>query len=337
VETAGRRHGRGAPAPADGSPAAPVPLRPVVHVGYHKTGTTWLQRTLFADPASGFASPLSKGTDIPRELIEPSALEFDADACRAALRPPLEAAREAGLVPVLSSERLAGAPHSGGYDSKELADRIRAVFPDARVLIAIREQRSMVLSTYKQYVRAGGPCPLGDYLDPPERGRPRVPAFSFAHFEYHRLIAHYRDLFGAGDVLVLPYELLASRPRELVERLLGFCELDPGAQTLERLPYAERSNEGLSGVGVAFKRRLNPLLSRDRLNPRPLVRLPDADRRLVRWTAAVDARAPERLKARVDAALRERVAARVGDRYRESNARTRELTGLDLEHLDYDV
>jgi len=49
-------------------------------------------------------------------------------------------------VPVLSAERLSGNPDSGGYDSVHVAEYLAATFPEARVLIVIREQADMLVS-----------------------------------------------------------------------------------------------------------------------------------------------------------------------------------------------
>ena len=56
--------------------------------------------------------------------------------------------KDEAKVPVISHERLSGYPHSGGHDSKEIAHRLAAVFPNAKVVIVIREQKSMILSNY---------------------------------------------------------------------------------------------------------------------------------------------------------------------------------------------
>jgi hypothetical protein len=123
-----------------------------------------------------------------------------------------------GLLPVVSNERLSGHPSSGGYDSKEIADRLAAVFPEGKVLIVIREQRSVIQSVYKQYVLAGGPSPFGRFVDAPADPADRVPAFDFRFYEYHHLIRHYQDRFGGGSVRVLAYETFVQDPAEFVRR-----------------------------------------------------------------------------------------------------------------------
>ena len=55
----------------------------LVHIGYHKTGTSWLQRRLFVNTGLGWTLSHAK-TSVVDPLILPHALDFDAAACRAA-------------------------------------------------------------------------------------------------------------------------------------------------------------------------------------------------------------------------------------------------------------
>ncbi len=308
----------------------------LVHVGYHRTGSTWLQTALLGRERLGFSSPLSKASDIPNALIRPHPLDFDPKACRAALWPALAAAGQAGRVAVLSSERLVGSPHAGGYDSKEIAERLAAVFPEARILMGIREQRDIILSTYRLYVNAGGSCSVRGYLQPARRGN-AMPRFDLRHFEYHRLIELYGSLFGTESVLVAPFEQLRTDARGFTRRILEFCGRDPDHTSPDDLPDGAKRNTGLPGVAVTLKRRLNPLLARDRLNPHPVIPLADGDARLRRFVRAAAEHAPARLNAAVEQRLAREVRDIVGERYRESNQATQALTSLPLAQYGYPV
>jgi hypothetical protein len=41
----------------------------LIHIGYHKTGTTWVQRFLFESEAVGFSQPLQRGEDVGEWLV----------------------------------------------------------------------------------------------------------------------------------------------------------------------------------------------------------------------------------------------------------------------------
>ena len=170
----------------------------LLHVGYHKTGTTWLQRFLFNNNEYGFASPMSI-KDMMELIIFPNSLDFSVDDCRAEIDQRLATIQSPDLTSVFSTERFSGHPHSGGYDSRLLADRLKALFPEARVLICIREQKKMILACYNQYIKKGGAISASAYLRVFDRKR--VPLFDFRHFMYHRLIRYYQEIFGKENVL----------------------------------------------------------------------------------------------------------------------------------------
>lgn len=304
----------------------------LVHIGYHKTGTNWLQEELFADPATGYRWLDKRLADHPvHRLIRTRPLDFDAAGVRVAFEPRLADARAAGLLPVISFGRLSGHPYSGGYDSKEIADRLRQVFPEASILIVIREQRSMVLSTYKQYVKAGGAMSVEQFLRPARKQGWRVPGFEFGHFAYDRLIAYYRSLFGSEAVLVLPYERFVRDGRGFVEAIAAFAGRPVPAAVLDAMPFGKRSNEAPTALAIAASRPLNRLGPRSDLNPAPLGRAKPVFRLAKRLRASrLDVPGASSLAARSERRLREVVNEAIGDRYVASNRATAELTGIDL-------
>jgi sulfotransferase family protein len=301
----------------------------IVHIGYHKTASSWLQRHVFGNPKTGLQTVGKFGPDHPvRQLVRVRPLEFDAAAVRALFEPLLQPVRDAGLVPVVSWERLSGHAVSGGYDSKELANRVREVFPEATILVVIREQRSMIVSTYKQYVMGGGPNSVDAFLAPHYSQNMRLPWFDLRHFEYDHLLRHYRSLFGDDSVLALPFEQFLREPHDFVAAIGQCAERPIDDALIAAMPFGDVHRPSLSALELELRRRRNRFV-RSELNPAPL-----ESQLLKRLTklkqAAVKPLVRDRLRARADSDLKERVVATVGDRYRESNRATAELTGLDL-------
>ncbi len=306
---------------------------PLIHIGYHRTGSTWLQRYLFASEAAGYLSPFPRDTIVRDSLVAPHPLAFEPARAAAAFAPGLDAAAARGLVPVISAERLSGYPDSGGYDSKEIAARLAAVFPDGRLLIVIREQRGIILSCYKVYVRAGGDLPLQDWLHPPARGRMRGPHFDFGHFAYDRLARHYVDLLGRDRVLVIAFEDLIADAAGSVARIAGFA----GGRPDPDLSRARPVNRSLSGLSVGVKRRLNPFIARDAANGYSTLCLPGLATRSAAWFEFADRYLPRAWSRPADARLARRVRDHVGDRYKESNRRMSALMETDLGERGYDT
>ena len=280
-------------------------MRPLLHIGYHKTGTTWLQRHVFGDPMAGFSQMGGA-----QRLIAVNAFDFRPKRIRKQMERQMGRAQAQGLVPVLSSERLSGEPHFGGYDSELIADRLAAVFPDARILMVVREQTSMFLSIYKEYIRRGGAATLRQYLATPRDGY-WLPQFRFEFLEYHRLIRYYQDLFGAESVKVLPYELLRAQPGAFLGQIGEFVGV-PVAQ-----PQLRPMNVSLSAFALALKRHANRYFVLDGpVNPAPPFDFPASNEVLERICRGLDTRLPDALRDRHER------------RWRRHAARTRSVPAM---------
>lgn len=187
-------------------------MGPIVHIGYHKTGTTWFQERFY---------PMVRNRRyIPRAtaraaFLASGALHFDPAAARAHLG---EAPEQA----ILCEENLTGGLHNGGLAgnlSKDVADRILRTLPDAQIVIFVRDPLSAIVSAWLQYVKGGGTFGLRRYLfgrdrlSPVAPERDEAPGFRLDHFDYIRLIAHYDELFGPDRVHLFRYEDFRADPR----------------------------------------------------------------------------------------------------------------------------
>jgi len=79
----------------------------VIHVGYHKTATTWLQWRVFT-PEHGYHQ-VADHTETFAHVVRPLGFQFDASALRALLN-ARSAETPEGHVPIISSEILSGHP-----------------------------------------------------------------------------------------------------------------------------------------------------------------------------------------------------------------------------------
>lgn len=305
---------------------APIPRQTVVlHVGYHKTGSSWLQTAVF--PLLEHATLVMNSEVVIDEIVGVDPFRFDAQRARSRIL----ASRAPGRVVVVSMERLSGHPDSGGFDAKLIADRLGEVFPEGRALIVIRRQEEMIPAVYGEYVRTGGVESLKRYLRP-VRGAHRNPRFDRRHLEYDRLVAHYQSLLGRERVCVLAYEQLRTDPMRFAHEVAAFCDLE-----LQRPLDTSLVHPSLSPMTIAIKRRLNRIVARDAVNPGGLLEHEGAANSLARVLNHVDRRLPAAVR-RAGRGRLERIAREhCGDYYRASNQRTTELSGLDLGSLGYSL
>ena len=203
----------------------------LIHIGYHKTGTTWLQRELFVEQSNVFSRLTNIDTKKGRlsytfflgndgYILSP--LDENKEEIKKALLEILNQKRNNNnKVLVISNERLCGHFTTGGFDSKVIANRINSNFPQAKILICVREQKSLILSSYFQYLSKGGILNIKKYLGINIKDF-RAPKFSPHHFNFNPLIKEYYSLFGKENVLVLPYEMFRITPKKFIQRIGEF-------------------------------------------------------------------------------------------------------------------
>ena len=299
----------------------------LVHVGLPKCASTWLQRTVFGVAKYGFAAPWGGMTArAVTDFVAIDPLVFDADAVRAGYEAALGAPPPEGARLVVSHEALSSRPGSGQYYAPYVAERLRAVFPRARVLVVVREQKSIIYSIHNETVRNGRTRTIEEFIGTGREPDGWTSPCQLSFFEYDRLLRCYRERFGDENVLMLPMELLRSDHDAFCARLLDFAGLP-------QVPIARSAarNTGLGAFAMALTRRTNRLVRRDPTR-RNVGTSFDYMRRTIRQ---IDRVVPTALDKRIEQGLRAKIAARVGDRYRESNARLSEMLGLDLAALGY--
>lgn len=305
--------------------AAEVSVRPLIHVGYPKCASTFLQDRLFYPQGLGFHRPGKEDRALLfEELILNDGFGFDADASRDRFERMAGGAK--GVV-VWSEETLVGDPMQRRYNGGDVARRMKAIFPDARVLMIVREQRAMAISCYRQYVREGGRHSIEDFIGTGSEPLSFHPILRPRFLQYARPVAQYQELFGSENVLVLPFEELVSDVNAGADTIRKFAS----AEADERRAIDEEArNPGLKGLALATVQRLNPL--------RPLYpSVPRGAKRdkLVGRIGRVAARLPKGFGEGIERDLKEAVERRYAGLFTEDNKRLEQLIGRDLSALGY--
>jgi Sulfotransferase domain len=318
--------------------------RPLIHIGYHKTGTSWFQKNLFDTKENGFSPLVSNRVSkddkglfecqrFARNFIfglEGNLLgsdEFSADSVRELLADckPIDSG-----IPVISHERLSGNPHAGGFDSEKICSRLSQVFDSPKIFMMLREQKSLILSCYFQYLGMGGTLSIQDYVNQPDDER--LPKFNKSFFQFNHLISRYQKAFGKDHVLVLPYEMFRDDPHQMLEKLKSFT----GAVVPDSLPFAQKVNSRLNAFLGARLRFLNCFTRRDSLNGySPFFMgkfFQKLDRSLRKRMGGI---VPDFIENAEIAKHKRIIQNLVGDFYEASNRETEELTGLELKPYDY--
>lgn len=298
---------------------------PLIHLGYHKTATSWLQRDVFSNPDVGLVQPWESPTIIESFVI-PLSHDFNPESVHSVFSPGLADARRRGMLPILSQETLSGEPMHGKVYGCEVADRLHAVFPDAKILVVIREQRDLLFSLYCQYIRSHGRETVEEFVGMPSMPCGYRPICRREAFEYDRLIERCQDLWGDERVLVLLYEHLRRDPRQFLDRLGSFV-----GRAIDIDPTSTTRNRRFGGVTLEMRRRMNHIFRRRMTHWAQthgywLMR---------RWCDRLDAVIPDFLHSRFEKRIKDHIYGVVGDAYSASNRRTSSLIGVDLSAHGY--
>jgi|TARA_B100000315_G_scaffold232268_1_gene244365 hypothetical protein len=232
------------------------------HIGFHKTGTTWIQKYWF---------PTQYGILMLKELLKEnyalfndgfcfaSSDDFDTKYFRNKITRALnnstinQGTRRIGW----SLEALSGDIFSG-KNCYILAERLINTFGKFRIVICIRNQPAMINALYCQYIKAGGTLSPNSFLSCPKSPAKNI----FNKLKYNELISYYISLFGKKNVYLYLYEDFLNNKSECLSSLAKFIEISIA-------PWNDNIlwNPSLSKPATAIMRysniacRINPVLN----------------------------------------------------------------------------
>lgn len=205
-------------------------MNPIIHIGYPKTATTWFQRNFYPMVEHVF---LPHHNLVKKNIISPFDLQYSAENYLNDFKGFGGSKRM-----IICEENLIGSLQNGGmqgYHTKETASRLKSLFPEAEIVIFIRNQAEIIASAYIQYVKGGGNYSCNKYVFDKQYdySNSRM-LFSLEFFKYHEVIGLYQNLFGNENVHVFLYEEFAENNREFAR---NFAEKFSLKVTPENLDY----------------------------------------------------------------------------------------------------
>ncbi len=182
----------------------------IIHIGYPKSGSTFLQKYFLEHPDIHYDSSIfneyKKSGEINRELLSVD------------LEKSFTVFSEEQISVWGGREKIDGQQFFdfGIKDhQKKVASDLFDLFPQAKVLIVVRGYDSLLQSLYSQYVSVGGILKWDDFLKSIQLTFPQF-------YDYNYLISIYYELFGRENTLVLPFEMLKNSHTEFLCQLESF-------------------------------------------------------------------------------------------------------------------
>jgi hypothetical protein len=219
--------------------------RHLIHIGYPKAGSTFLQHWFDAHPQLaheyGAIAGFRDMHAITREGCTRRNVLYRVTSNEQFSAPRADAGSRA-----MDYERPLALTLAEAQE--QVCSMLSTAFPNATVLIVTRGFRSMILSSLSQYARSGGTIDLAARI---RAGQQQPDPW---HYDY--LIGMYRHAFGEENVILMPYELLRDDADAFLRTLSARLGIDPHP------PLRERINESLSPVEMYWYPRLTRFMRR---------------------------------------------------------------------------
>jgi len=203
-----------------------------LHIGLHKTGTTFLQQELF---------PKWKGI----RYLQEDKLEY-------LTRMNVED------VYLLSREGLSGKNWMHADERSTCIRNLSTMLPEARIILSFRKHSGYIVSSYTQYLQQGGYLPFEEYFDMDHnRGFMKKEDFLF-----RRKIEDVQKYFDDMPFVILHEDILRDLDG-LIKRIQGFIGGEaPDIHSINRRSH----NKSVGYYPAMALRRLNKV-SKSELNP----------------------------------------------------------------------
>lgn len=224
-------------------------VSPCLHVGFAKTATSTLQRSLFDrhPEVHNLGVPYRDGrmTQIRQSILTAEEDQFDAGECRKLLDEMKLLAIGSDKVLVLSDELFTYFKYNSGRNRFRVADRLRRVYGPCKILFTIRHQLRLIESYYIQTSGTKAPnyLPFSKWLE--ARRGDYLPLLKFSE-----TLAYYTKIFGSENITVFLFESLLEDEENYIRKLCSFVGID-GEKGIE-LVRNNRVNERKSQRMVKY-------------------------------------------------------------------------------------
>lgn len=201
-------------------------MEPIIHIGYSKTGSIWFRKVFYPKVENSYYMSRSELLEL---IISPSFLEFDAIKIRLIVEERIQNKRL-----IICDDLLLGGLVIGyGYGEfiYVIAMRLSQVFPEAKIIIFIRNQIDVLESAYSHYIKLGGTFSVKKYLGIKRENKTRCDfwehgLFNPSLYKYSSIIDMYRSFFNCNNVHVFLYEDFAREGQQFIDQYCNILDLN---------------------------------------------------------------------------------------------------------------
>jgi hypothetical protein len=216
----------------------------LIHIGFPKAGSTYLQTWFGENPGCFYngksIAGFSNAHDISKYAVPPDPIH----EWFVLSNEDLSVWRGEPDIVGLKSTKLYDFK---GYQSK-LCQTLYALYPGAKVMIITRGCTTLFPSFYSQYLCGGGTSVFSELMQ-------NYGQFFSLGYDYTHIIELYRSTFNAGNVKVLPYELLRADPATFISEIEAWMGISKPFKIT-----SEKINASLDNKTLTAYRKVSRLL-----------------------------------------------------------------------------
>lgn len=290
----------------------------IIHIGFSKSASTFLQ-SIFSNSdeiiykyKSKRYSLIDKQVEEVHSLLQKPILESDEHIVLPSWHPELQRTRVTRI-----------------DDLYKVFSKIKSTTANPKIIMVVRDQKSLILSRYSQFVvGSGGFLDLQSFI---RKMLGEDGSLCFYENYYGLITKMLFDCFGQENVHVMFYEDLKLSGKELVQKLNHFTGLNFDYQR----PKFKSQRKGLSARGLKILASINKILVSNEQpdSSKVRTRIPHSIYSFIIKTVRVlDSWFPSKKLALTEEQLKE-----IENKFYKDNQLLAQITGRDIKKLGYSL
>ena len=209
----------------------------ILHVGFGKTGTTFLQKNVFpfideVFYAGVFARDNTVLQRISILLHKYKMTYFDEEEVnnlKQKVKQFIDELPTSGLI--YSDESLVGSAKLSYENNSLINNYLKNFFSEPKIFVVFRQQGEWINSLYNQHIVKSNIfnkyVSLNEFIGYKDNNYTNDGYLKVQNLNWHQVICSYIKDFGNENVLALPFELFVLNPKEFLDKFYEFSCFEP--------------------------------------------------------------------------------------------------------------